>query len=122
MRIGLDEARAYWSHPSQHDYGHDESVLNDNLVYYANDGVCLAFEGVLVPGFVAVHIGAKPEAWGRTEQPVRALLHEFWGEYQPRYITAWIEDHKRHAVALARRVGFERLGEMPGVLMFGWRP
>lgn len=120
MIITVDEARAYWSDPSQHEHGKDESALTDDFVYTAKDGVCLAFHPVLLPDVWAVHIGVKREAWGHTDAPTANLLAEFWDVNQPRRIIAWIEDHKRHATALARRVGFVEDGRFPGVTLLGW--
>lgn len=120
MIITVDEARAYWAHPSQHDHGQTEAALPEHFEYRAQDGVCLAFHEVLVPGYFAVHIAAKPDAWGKTTGPSRVILNAFWRDRNPVRVVAWIEDHKRHAAALARRLGFTTDGHMPGVTIYGW--
>lgn len=121
MRIGLEEARAFWAHPSQHDYGMSADDL-PVMAYYAQGGVCLAFEASPLPGVWFVHVGVKPEVWGFVDAPAKWLLREFAADFGATRVVAWIEERKRHAAALARRVGFDLDGRFPGVLMFGWRP
>lgn len=88
-------------------------------MYYAEGGVCLAFHDVHWPGFVAVHIGVMPEAWGGVDDPVRRLIAEMRAEYDPARVIAWINEDNRAAIALARRTGFAQDGKCPGVVMMG---
>ena len=121
MRIGLETARAYWSHPSQHAYGMTEANLTRDFEYRATSYVCLAFHPVMIPGVYGVHIGVKPQAWGHTVDPVRHLLKGFWADYQPWRVVAWIGNQHRQAASLARRTGFIEDGQFPGFKMYGWR-
>lgn len=121
MKITVDEARAYWSHPSQQRMGITPEALPDDLEYWADGPVCLAFHRAPWPAVWMVHIGVKPEAWGRTLKPVLRLLTAFWNDKQPLRIVAWVEDGNRPTLALAHRCGFTNDGAFPGVCMIGWR-
>ena len=122
MKITVDEARAYFAHPSQHDNGLVEPELSEFMEYWAKDGVCLCFHPAIIPSITVVHIGVKREAWGSTTDPTREILQAYWAEHQPRRIVAWIETKRKHAIALARRVGFIEDGRLPDIIMMGWRP
>lgn len=122
MRITVDEAREYFSHPSQHEFGKTEKDLPEWGDYWAKGGVCLVSHNAYWPGIVMVHVGAKPEAWGGLDEDVRSLLAEIWAAEQPTRMIAWISENNRAALALARRVGFEIDGYMPnGVVLMGWK-
>ncbi len=122
MRIGVDEARGYFAHPSQR----NASVLDpadlheDGLLYYADGGVCLIFHRVYWPGVWMVHLGANPAAWGRLDGAVLRLLREFSAQHEPTRIVAWVSDKNRAVLALSRRLGFQQDGQFPGVELIGW--
>lgn len=122
MIITTSAALAYWQHPSQHDNGLLDPELSEYMEYRAEGGVCLAFHPAMIPSVSVCHIGAKPEAWGHLDKSTLNILHAFWTERKPVRIVAWIEEHRRHAIALARRVGFVTDGHLPGIIMLGWRP
>ena len=116
----VDEARAYFAHPSQHVRVTPEE-LPDSCEYWADGGVCLVFHTTAAADVWMVHIGVKPEAWGNTAKPAMRILQAFWRKKQPRRIVAWIDDHRRAAIALARKVGMVTDGQFPGTIMLGWR-
>lgn len=121
MRITADEARVYFSDPSQQVLGADPNSLpEDGCEYWADGPVCLIFHGTAHPGVWMVHLAAKPEGRGRLVDPARRILAEFWAEHEPRCVVAWIEEHRRAAVAYARRVGFRMHGFIPGTVMMDW--
>jgi len=120
MRITVDEARAYFAHPSQHVRVTPEE-LPDGLEYWADSGVCLVLHPTAAADVWMAHIGVKPEAWGKTTEPTRRILEAFWRAKQPRRIVAWIDDHRRAAIALARKAGAVTDGQFPGTIMLGWR-
>lgn len=123
MRIGLDEAKPYFAHKSEYRNGVTEQDLPDWFVYLAQDGVCLAFHPTFWPRVWQVHVGAKREAWGKTEGPTRALLRAFWAEVSPAHVVTWIDQRNRLAARLARAVGGRIEGRMAcGVECYGWRP
>lgn len=123
-RIDVEAARAYFSHPSQQEFGLTEKDLPDWVEYRAAGGVCLAFHPAPMPDVWFCHIGVKPQAWGSIDEPVTYLLREFSGEKRCDRIVAWIHEEKRHAVALAARTGWKVDGVMPlggkAVIMIGW--
>lgn len=124
MQITREAAEAFFTHPSQRKAAMLDGPLPDHAVYYAGQAVCLAFHDMPWPRVIGVHIGVKPEAWGRIDAETLGLLTEVWREYQPDRIVAWIKESNRAACALARRVGFELDGRMAlpaPVALFGWR-
>lgn len=120
MIISVDEARAYYAHPSQH-VGVTPEELPDWMEYWAEEGVCIVFHPMPAPDVWMAHLGVKPEAWGNTLEPTKRILQAFWGEKQPKRIVAWIDDHRRAAIALARKAGAVVDGQFPGTIMLGWR-
>lgn len=125
MRITVDEAREYFSHPSQQKgAGVHPDQLTDEFLYYARDGVCGVFHVIPWPHVWQGHYGVKPEAWGRTVKPALSLLSEFWDDHQPQMIVGWTDSRNRQALSFARRLGFKEHGrmELPGqtVIMQGW--
>ena len=120
MKITVDEARAYFAHPSQH-VGVTPEELPDWMEYWADGGVCMVLHPMPAPDVWMAHIGVKPEAWGRTAEPTRRILEAFWQAKQPHRIVAWIGDHRRAAIALARNTGWVADGQFPGTIMLGWR-
>lgn len=78
------------------------------------------------PGVAMVHLGVKPEAWGKGEGLARETLMEFCAAIRPRLIVAWIPSWNRAALRFARAVGFEQSGQMvladETVIQLSWRP
>lgn len=122
MKVTVDEAREYFAHPSQHAFGLTEKDLPEDYVYYATDGVCLVFHGVLWPGVWACHVGVKPEAWGKTAEPARRLLAAFWHDREPEAVISAIHRENRLAIALAKRAGGMITGSFGGLVLMEWRP
>ena len=119
------EAAPYFAHPSQRRANMLVGDMPNHCQYLARDGVCLAFHSQFWWGVWQVHIGVLPEAWGKTVEPVKAILAAFWEEQQPTRIVAWMKESNRAVVALAKRAGFEidgRLDLAEPVLMMGWTP
>ena len=124
MRIGLEEARQYWAHPSQADRGYTGADLPEWGDYWAEGGVCLMVHQSLWPGVLMAHLGVKPEAWGKAVEPVRRLLGEIMESEKPERIIAWVPESNRAVIALLWRIGAVQDGGMPlqsgAVLQFGW--
>lgn len=121
--IGVDAAREYAAHPSNHEFGHTHEDLTDAFIYYANGGVCLAFHPMPYPGVWMAHVFAKPETWGNTAGATIDCLNEFWAAIEPEHLIAWVAPRRRHAAALIRRIGGIREGVMAnGIEAYGWRP
>lgn len=120
----MDEARAYWAHPSQQIMGASPEVLPDDPVfqYWADGPICLVLHPTFWPGVWMVHVGVKPEGWGRSVDPARRVLRAFAEAERAERIIAWMDERNRAVIAFARRCGFEDDGRMPGVVMMGWRP
>ena len=121
VRIGLDEARQYFAHPSQHAFGLTEADLPENAAYYADGDVCGAFQGVLWPGIVAAHIGVKPDACGMTFEPALRILVEFSGEFPDMSIIGIIGKDNRLAVSQAKKLGFETKAIIGPIELMEWR-
>lgn len=121
MKIDVAAAEAFFAHPSQRKAAMLDGPLPDWCEYRAEAHVCLAFHPAPWPAVWMVHIGVKPEGWGRITDRTRRLLCDFWDEQDPARIVAWIKDSNRAAIALARRVGFTDDGAFPGVAMMGWQ-
>jgi len=98
-----------------------DADLPDWAEYYADSGVCLIAHNALWPGVLMVHLGVVPSAWGRTEKPINRLLREIWREHEPDRLIAWVAESNRAVVSLLTRLGWQRDGGFPGVLMYGWR-
>lgn len=123
MLIGVEEARPFAAHPSNHEFGFTHADLTDAFLYYAHGGVCLAFHTMPYPGVWMAHVMAKPEAWGNTTKPTIDCLLEFWAAIEPDHIVAWVNPCRRHAVALIHRIGGIKEGVMAnGIELYGWRP
>lgn len=126
--VTVDEARAFWAHPSQHEGGFTEADLPAVGVEYVACGpICCAFRPGPWPGVVMADYGARPEGWGRLDDPGRAILFAFWGARLPAAIMGWTDSRKRAALAFSRRLGFERVGQIHleggrEVVMQVWRP
>ena len=124
MRIGVDDARKFWMHPTQHDRGVTGEDLPAWADYWADGPACIMTYEVLWPGVISAHIGVLPEAWGSTVEPVKRLLSEIWTEKQPERIIAHIKEENRLACRLVERVGATIDGKTPvrggTVLQYGW--
>lgn len=127
MRISVDEARAYFAHPSQLRASMLASAddLPEVATYYANAGVCLATHWGPWHGVLMVHLAAMPWAWGATTEPVIGLMREAWAAECPERLCGWVREENRAIQALCRRVGMQIDGRLPlaqPVILYGWRP
>ena len=126
MRINADQARQYFWHPSQRvGTATVDMMTDDGFAYYAESGVCLAFNDVPWPGVIMCHVGAMPGAWGRAVEPAKRMLAQAWSEYGPERIVFWIPEQNRAAIAFAKRCGGEMDGRMNmgnPITMMGWTP
>lgn len=120
MRITVDEARAYFAHPSQQVGVTPDDLPEDGVEYWADGPVCLIFHGTAAVDVWMVHLAVKPEGYGQLIEPTRRILAAFWAEKKPKHIVAWIEDHRAAAIAFARKVGLTEDGRFPGTVMLGW--
>jgi hypothetical protein len=113
-RITVDEAREYFSHPSQQKGAQitPDALPGDPFEYWACGGVCVVFHVALWPGIWMVHCGVKPEVWGRAVEPAREILSAFREARDPAQIIGWTEASNRAAVSFALRVGFRETGKM----------
>jgi len=126
MNITVDEAREYFRDPSQRLMGVTPENLPDDVEYRAIGPLCLIFHRALWPDVWMVHCAAKPEGWGKLDQPAATILAAFWAEVAPQRIIAWISETNRPVAAFARRLGFTVDGKMDlpsgSVIQTGWRP
>ena len=124
MRITVDEAREYFSHPSQRRFGLDPKDLPEGLEYWARGNVCGVFHAAFWPGVWMGHFGVKREGLGEYVDDARCVLDEFSQTLRPARVIGWIEEGNRAAIAFVRRIGFSEDGSMDlpggGVVMFGW--
>lgn len=114
MKITVDEARAYFAHPSQQKASMitPDQLPETGVIYYAKDGVCVCFHDAHWPRVVMAHYAVKPEVWGKAIGPARAILAAFRADHQPEAIIGWTAETNRAAVAFARRLGFEEYGRL----------
>jgi RimJ/RimL family protein N-acetyltransferase len=69
------------------------------------------------------HYAVKPEVWGKTIKPAKAILREFWEAENPQLIIGWTDESNRQALNFARRLGFKEIGTMRnGVVTQEWTP
>lgn len=127
MKITVEEAREFFSHPSQQLLDITPDALPDEgFEYWAQGLVCGVFHPMPWPGVWGAHYGVKPEGWGRLVVPARAVLQEFWAAHEPKRIVGWTPESNRAALAFARRLGFVVDGRMPlgseTIVMQGWAP
>ena len=125
MIITVDEARAYFAHPSQQLGGlSPDNLPTDGVEYWADEGICGAFHLAMWPGVYMAHYGVNPQAWGRLEAPAKRILTAFWQARQPQRIIGWTLASNRHAMSFAKRIGFTVDGQMPlstdTLIMQGW--
>lgn len=119
MKVSVDDARAYFAHPTQHSFGITEAELPDWMDYYAGDGLCLAVHPAFWPGVVMAHIGAKPGHWGGLDATAGKLVAEVFEDTGADRIVGWVAESNRAMQAFARRCGFVVDGRFPGVCMMG---
>lgn len=128
MRVTVDEAREYFQHASQQKAAliTPDALPEQNVLYYAKDGVCVCFHDAHWRGVIMAHYGVKPEVWGRTVEPAKAILRAFWDEYKPDAIIGWTDAANKLAISFAQRVGFIEYGrlKLPSgtVIMQEWKP
>lgn len=126
-RITVDEARAYWAHPSQLEWGVTPDMLPEGPVYMACGAICIAFREAHWPGVWVLDFGAKPEGWGELRAPATAILEAFWREQSPQLIIGWVDERKRAALAFAKRCGATvtgrtALADGTRIVAHEWRP
>lgn len=114
MRIPVDEARAYFLHPSQQIEGiTPENIPDEPFQYWAHGPVCGVFHPSYWPGVWAGHIAVKPEAWGNSRDPAQRVIDEFMAEQKPDRLVGWVKESNKPMLKLAWRLGFERDGIIP---------
>lgn len=122
--IGVDEARAFFAHPSQRKGMDGADLPSEGVDYWADGPVCAVFRDFSWPRVLDVHVGVKPEAWGRTVPHCRAILAAVWAHYSPDLIVALSKEDNRAVLAMNRRLGFTVIGKLPspaGVVIQSWR-
>jgi RimJ/RimL family protein N-acetyltransferase len=123
VRITADEAREYFAHPSQKTGIDPDNLPGDPVQYWAEGGVCGLFHPSFWPDVWMGHYAVKPEVWGKTIEPARAILLEFWEAASPQLIIGWTDQNNRQALKFARRLGFKEIGTMRnGVVTQEWTP
>ena len=124
MRIMAEDARQYFWHPAQRvGDASAADMTDDGFVYFAQDGVCLAFNDMPWPGVIVAHVGAMRSAWGKAVAPALAILRHVWDTYGPTRIVAWVRTANRAAISFAGKLGFVVDGTVPlpqPVIMMGW--
>ena len=124
-QISVNEARAFFAHPSQL-RGFDPADLPvDGVEYWADGPVCGVFRDFSWPRVLDVHCGVKPEGWGHTVPHARAILSAVWDHHRPDLIVALSHETNRAVLSMNRRLGFEVIGTMPTpdrVVLQSWRP
>lgn len=125
MRITASEAEAFFAHPTQRKGAMLSGPLPDAAEYYACGDVCGVFHWGHWPGVMMAHVGVKPQAWGRTIDPAKAILAAAWQDHDPERMVAFIKQRNRATCKFAERIGFEPDGRLPladPVMIYGWRP
>jgi RimJ/RimL family protein N-acetyltransferase len=114
MKISVDEARAYFDHPTQRRASliTPDKLPQTGVIYDATGGVCGCFHDAHWPGVVMAHYGVLPEAWGSTVPAGRDILQQFAADYEPQAIIGWTAERNRAALAFARRLGFREYGRL----------
>lgn len=124
MKITASEAEAFFAHPSQRKGAMLDGPLPEGLDYFACEGVCGVFHWGHWPGVLMAHVGAKPEAWGRSTSPSLSILREAWAHFEPERIVAFVKEGNRATCRFAERLGFQPDGRIPlaePVMIYGWR-
>lgn len=91
---------------------HPDQLTDDGFEYYALDGVCGVFHPAMWWGLYMAHYGVLPSAWGRTTEPGKAILRQFWEDRQPEKIIGWTDSRNRAALSYARRLGFREYARL----------
>lgn len=114
MKISVDEARAYFDHPTQRKgcMIDPADLPGEPFQYWALDGVCGVFHPDHWPGVWMGHYGVKPEAWGQAVHPAKRILRAFCEAERPDLIIGWTAAENRAANAFVRRLGFRETGRM----------
>lgn len=106
------QASEYFADKSQQIGGVDPDNLPDAPFEYWADGPLL---GIFYPGPLAgvwmVHLAAKPSGYGKLVTHAHNILRDFGAEKGYPSIMGWTPKRLRAAVAFAKRVGFEMIGE-----------
>jgi len=123
--ITVDEARPFFALPKQQGPVDPEHLPGWPFRYFSEGGICLCLHEVY-GGVWMVHIAADPAFWGRLDGSGKRSLQEAWDVLGAEIIVAWVPKENRAVLSLARRCGFEDMGEMPAksqtLVMMGWKP
>lgn len=124
-KITVNQAREYFTDPSQQLHGiTDKNLPDEGFEYWADGPVCGVFHRVAWPGVFMCHYGVKPEGWGKLVKPAKRILEAFWGEHNPKRLIGWTPDTNTAALGFAKRLGFTIDGEMDlgevKIIMQGW--
>lgn len=120
-RVGVDEARAFFVHPSQLRGSMLENAddLHPGLDFIADGPVCMGFHAAPWPDALFCHLGVMPSGWGSTTEPVGRILAACGAST----VVAWVKADNRAVRALGRRCGFIEIGQIIGgaAVMLEWR-
>lgn len=126
--LTLDEAKLFWSDPSQQVMGLNIDELPEpgetTGITYASDGpLAVLLHKSFWPDIWMFHIGVKPEGWGKLRDHAEQLIRDVFVYTGAIRLTTWVHEPNRATVAMARRHKFDLDGRMPAVggdvLMFG---
>ena len=106
------QAAEYFADKSQQIMGVDPENLPDEPFEYWADGPLL---GIFHPGpqvgVWMLHFAAKPSGYGKLVPHAHNILRDFGAKRGYPTVMGWTPKRLRAAVALAKRVGFETVGE-----------
>lgn len=128
MRIGVDEARKFFEHPSQQKgcMITPETLPEEGFEYWEKGGICGAFHRAPWPNVWMAHYGVIPSQWGKLSEPAKDVLMEFWAHHNPDLIMAMTAKTNRAAVSFAKRIGFKVVGSLSAesgdVVITEWKP
>ena len=117
MKVTRDEARNWWEHPTQH-RGLDLNNMPD-LAYYADGPACLGVQIGFWPGTIVIHLGVKPEGWGKLVPHITKLVAEAAEDLSATRVQAWVYSTNRAVVRLALRCGFTLDGAFDDCVILG---
>lgn len=114
VQISVKEAGEFFADPSQQLMDiRPDTLPDEGFEYWACGSVCGVFHAAMWPNVYAAHYGVKPEAWGRSTGPAKAVLQAFWDNTPGiERIIGWTPESRRHAISFARRLGFSVDGTM----------